>query len=580
MVQTFLEVESTNQVLSFLFFNFSSKLFFFFPNKGMNIDMDENDEISLVGCGRWCRERFFTFEKLKRRFPIVSWLPKYTFKDLKGDIIAGISVAFTIVPQGLALALLAGLPAHYGLYTSFIGCFAYAIFGTCKDVSVGPTSILAILIAPYVAIGGVDYAIILSFLIGFLMLILGILNLGFVVDFVSFPVISSFSSAAAISIAVAQLKGFFGLHYEATQFFSNLTGLFSQIDQINFYDTILGFFCLLFLLPLQHFKDFNLPNDTKTRIILNKIWKITVTSRNAIIVLTCSLIENKTHLFSVNQNIRFGLPPFALPPFETQFNGTVKKPTDILNDLIPGVFIITMVGLLETVAVSKVFMANKKYDATQDMIALGLCNIAGSFFFAFPAVGSFSRSAVNHNSGVCTLLGGILTGTLVILSLLILAPYLESIPITTLSSIIIAAVLPMIKFDDIQTIFKANLIDAFSYFITLSACLIISLEYGICFGIIFSLLILLYQIARPRITIVSRMTTTGDSFMYIKPDRSILFPSVEYVKVKITKALASSDPRSNVVAIVIDGEHMFRADSTFAMVSNLISSLNLIKFIT
>ena len=318
---------------------------------------------------------------------------------------------------------------------------------------------------------------------------------------------------------------------------------------------------------MQHFKDAKLSNDTKIGFIINKLWKVIVIARNATIVLICALIAYRTDLFSVNQNIPSGLPPFAFPSFKIEHNGVVKKTTEIFSDFFPGVIIVAMVGLVETVAVSKGFTANKKYDATQDMIALGLCNIAGSCCSAFPAVGSFSRSAVNHSSGVRTPLGGFLTSILVVVSLLTLGPCFESIPTTTLSSIIIAAVMPMIKFDDIPIIFKANLIDTFSYFITFITCLTFSLEYGICLGIIFSLSILLYQMARPRITIVSRITNHGDSFIYVKPDRSILFPSVEYVKVKISKAISANDRRSNVTSIVIDGEHMFRADSTFAMVS-------------
>ncbi|XP_015784957.1 sodium-independent sulfate anion transporter [Tetranychus urticae] len=539
---------------------------------GMNIRMDEDDETSLRGCCSWCRQRFFTKEKLKRRFPIVTWLLKYSLLDLRGDLIAGLSVAFTIIPQGLALAILAGLPAQYGLYTSFIGLFVYALFGTVKDVAFGPTSILAILIAPFVVMGGTTYAILLSFYTGLLMLILGMMNLGFVVDFVSFPVLSSFSTAAAITIACSQMKSFFGIHLTAVRFLPTVVGLLTHLHEINLWDTFLGVVCLAFLIPLQHFRTSSFfflegrvaPHSMSLRIF-SKIWNLIVTARNAVVVIICGVIAAHTNVFTINTDIKLGLPPMQIPTFSYGFNETYRSPTQVIGDLAPGILVMALVGLLETVAVANAFMPNKKLDATQELIALGIGNILGSFFSAFPATGSFSRSAVNHNSGVRTPLSGIITGSLVILALATLAPYFKFIPKPALASIIIAAVLPMVKFQDILTIWRANRIDVVPYFITLLSCLFIGLEYGIGLGVTFSLLVLLYLMARPRISIVMRKTPCGDVFLYVKPDRSVLFPSVEYMKVKISKAIDSYGCSTKHLSIVIDGEHMFRADSTFAM---------------
>ncbi|RWS28077.1 sodium-independent sulfate anion transporter-like protein [Leptotrombidium deliense] len=538
---------------------------------GLHISVDEDDDVTVRTCCRWWRDRFFTLEKLKRRFPIISWLPKYSLQDLKGDLIAGLSVAFTIIPQGLALAVLAGLPAQYGLYTSFIGCFIYALLGSCKDVAVGPTSILAILIAPYVALGGVTYAVMLSLLTGCLMLILGILNLGFIVEFISFPVISSFSSAAAITITVSQLKGFFGMHYKGSRFFPTIRAFFTNLSTINYWDMSLGILCILFLVPLQMYKDkrfFKKDCSSCGKKLLNYIWAMLVTGRNAIVVLVCAMVAALTlshHIFTLTGKIALGLPPFQVPQFEIHNNQTDKDFTAVFGDLVTGVTVLSMVGLMETVAVAKAFTSSKKFDATQEMIASGVINIMGSFFGAFPATGSFSRSAVNHSSGVRTPLGGVVTGALVILALLTLAPFFEYIPQTALCSIIIAAVLPLIRFDDLVLVWKSNKVDVIPYFATFIASLLIGLEYGICVGVIVSLFILLYQMARPKVNVSTRMTPTGEDFLYVKPDRSVFFPSVEYLKVKINKALPSDRESICIISVVIDGEHMFRTDSTFAV---------------
>ncbi|RWS08593.1 sodium-independent sulfate anion transporter-like protein [Dinothrombium tinctorium] len=544
---------------------------------GLQISIEDDDETTLRKCCCWWRERFFTLEKLKRRLPILTWLPKYSLSDLTGDLVAGISVAFTIIPQGLALSVLAGLPPQYGLYASFMGCFIYAFFGTCKDAAVGPTAILSILIAPFVALGGIPYAVSLSFLTGCMMFILGILNLGFVVEFVSFPVISSFSTAAAITITASQLKGFFGLHFKASRFLPTIKSFFKNIVHLNPWDLALGVLCLAFLLPVQMNKDKKFSKKELTnpiKKIISWLWQVVVTGRNAMIVIICAMITalSQTNAFTLTGDIDLGLPPFRFPSFSIHTNETDKEFTETFSDLIAGVSVISLVGLLETVAVAKAFTSSKKFDATQEMIALGLCNIAGSFFGAFPVTGSFSRSAVNHSSGVRTPLGGIFTATLVVLSLLTLAPFFEYIPQTALSSIIIAAVIPMIRFDDMLLIWNAHKIDLIPYIFTLLSCLVIGLEYGICIGVTISLIILLYQMARPRVRIAMRTTPDGHDFLYVKPDRNVFFPSVEYMKVKINKALPTRDKYENF-CVVIDGEHMFRTDATFGVgIKNMIES--------
>lgn len=299
----------------------------------------EQDEPTVAECCAWTRARFFTKRKFRRLLPPLKWLPNYSFNDAKGDIISGISVAFTIVPQGLALASLAGLPPQYGLYTSFMGCFVYSLLGSCKDMAVGPTSILAMIVLPYVMVGGAQYAILLAFFGGCLQLLAGILNLGFVVDFISFPVISSFSLAAAITIASSQLKGFFGLHYSASRVLEIYINFFSTIGSINLWDVGLGCFCLLFLVPLQIFKEAEImPHWSKCKPrsyrLVNFIYSLIVIGRNALAVLIGSLIaiyygqrNNDENLFTLTRKITPGLPSFDVPQFSVlSVNGTVTKP--------------------------------------------------------------------------------------------------------------------------------------------------------------------------------------------------------------------------------------------------------------
>jgi len=516
---------------------------------GMNISIDEDDQVSVGACCFWCTQRFFTVEKLKRRFPIIKWLPKYTTKDLKGDVIAGISVGFTILPQALAFAMLAGLPPQYGLYSSFMGCFIYAIFGGCRDAAIGPTSILSILTAPFALIGGPMYATLLAFISGIIMLICGFLNLGFIVDFVSLPVISAFSTSAAITILVSQLKSFFGLNYPSSRLIDNLANFIHHIHQVRLPDMCLGIACLLFLIPLQCFKDKRFlrhkSKQSSIRKLINSVWFVLVTGRNAVIVILTAIL---TYYFFFSQlttpkEIEAGLPSIRLPKFtyvdfDSKENKTIEKSFDqVLADIGKGIPVVVLISILETVAVAKTFTGSLNLDATQEMVALGICNLVSSFFGSYPIAGSFSRSAVNHSSGVRTQLGGVLTGIIVLLAIQVLTPVFSYIPQSTLSAIIVVAVLPMIKFGDVIIIFNSNCIDLIPYMVTLITSLTFGLEFGVMSGVAVSLIMLLYSIARPRISIVIRtVPNSAARFVYVKPDRSVFFPSVEYMKVKINKA--------------------------------------------
>ncbi|GFQ82608.1 sodium-independent sulfate anion transporter [Trichonephila clavata] len=177
-----------------------------------------------------CSKEYF-IGVLKKYIPILSWLPNYSVETFKGDFIAGFTVGLTVVPQGLALAQLANLPPQYGLYTAFMGSFVYAVFGTCKDLVIGPTSVMALMTAQYVQIGGPAYAALLTFLSGCFQLILGIFNLGFLMDFISAPVLSGFTSAAAIITAIMQLKGILGLKFESRGFLNTVYEFFRNISQ-------------------------------------------------------------------------------------------------------------------------------------------------------------------------------------------------------------------------------------------------------------------------------------------------------------------------------------------------------------
>ncbi|XP_076337278.1 sodium-independent sulfate anion transporter-like isoform X2 [Tachypleus tridentatus] len=549
---------------------------------------DEDDTFDVKECFINCQQKFCSVRTICRRLPVTTWLPRYTLADLKGDVIAGVTVALTVIPQGLALAVLAGLPQQYGLYTAFMGCFMYVIFGSCKDLTIGPTAIMSIITSEHVLTGGVTYSVLLTFLCGCIQLMMGLFNLGFLINFIPVPVISGFTSAAAITIAITQLKGIFGLHFSSDGFIDTLHQFYDNFDSTNIGDMTLGFVCVILLIIIRLFKDGKVPEDIAVPYMVRKLlgisWLIIVTARNALLVLICGGISAilKAHdytPFTLTQDVPPGVPAFQPPAFTYCDNSnnitTHKNFIDICKDLGSGIIIVPLLSLLEAIAVAKAFSKGKKLDATQEMFALGVCNVVGSFVSAYPATGSFSRTAINNNSGVRTPLGGLFTGVIVILALAELAPFFKYIPSAALSAIIFTAVLYMVHYKDVLMMWKTNKPDLLPWGSTFIFSFIFGLEYGIIIGIGTAIIILLYTTARPKVSISIKETSEGIKYILVRPDRALLFPSAESFRSRVTKAFPSSCTSldDGLNTMVIDGKQLTEIDYTMAlMLKNVIES--------
>uniref|UniRef100_V5HC73 Putative sulfate permease pediculus us corporis sulfate permease n=1 Tax=Ixodes ricinus TaxID=34613 RepID=V5HC73_IXORI len=433
------------------------------------------------------------------------------------------TVALTVIPQGLALADLAKLPIEYGLYTAFMGGFMYAIFGSCKDLTIGPTAIMSIMTAEYVKHGGPTYAVILTFLSGIIQILMGVLNLGFIVEFISGPVISGFTSAAAITIASTQLESLFGMKFEGELFYEIVYQFFTHLHTVKLGDSLLGVSSVILLLVVRHFKDCKFSQDSslppRVRKVIETAWWTIATARNAIVVLACAILAScllniGMEPFDLTKEVQGGLPSFRVPDFSANFNGTNsttihKDFFDIVQELGSGIPIIALLSILESVAIAKAFAKGKTLDSTQEMMAIGICNLMGSFVSAYPGTGSFSRTAINNNSGVRTPMGGVFTGAIVIMALVFMAPYFKFIPKASLAAIIITAVIFMIHYQDVPGMWRTNKIDLFPFTATFLESFVLGLEYGIIAGVVISLALLMYEHARPRIRISRKTTLSG-----------------------------------------------------------------------
>uniref|UniRef100_A0A493SVG8 Solute carrier family 26 member 11 n=1 Tax=Anas platyrhynchos platyrhynchos TaxID=8840 RepID=A0A493SVG8_ANAPP len=268
---------------------------------------------------------------LRRRLPVLGWLPRYSPGWLQLDLIAGVTVGITVVPQALAYAEVAGLPPQYGLYSSFVGCFVYCFLGTAKDVTLGPTAIMSLLVSSY-AFHDPVYAVLLAFLTGCIQLAMGLLHLGFLLDFISCPVIKGFTSAASITISFNQVKNILGLHGIPRQFFLQVYETLRRIGETRPGDAILGLTCLAALAGLRAMKS-RLPPTSHTEPLATRasyliVWTC-ATARNALVVLFAGLVAYCFQLrgsqpLTLTGSIPQGLPPCRLPPFsKAEPNGTV-----------------------------------------------------------------------------------------------------------------------------------------------------------------------------------------------------------------------------------------------------------------
>lgn len=430
---------------------------------------------------------------LKRFFPFKEWISDLRNpKNLQADIVAGVTVALVLVPQSMAYAQLAGLPPYYGLYASFLPVAIASIFGSSRQLATGPVAVVSLLtaaalepIASSDPSGYVAYAIMLAFLVGLFQLCLGLLRLGVLVDFLSHPVVTGFTNAAAIIIATSQLSKLFGVSVVTQEHhYQTIMNVISEALVNTHTPTllmgILAIFIILFVKKLSNKYPAVLISVVITTVIS---WYINFESRFGGKVIGV---------------VPDGLPSMQMPQID--FSQLVNLGTVAIA--------ISLIGFMEAISIAKAMATQTKQrlDADQELIGQGLSNLASSFFQGYPVSGSFSRSAVNISAGAVTGFSSVVTGLVVGITLLFLTPLLYHLPQATLAAVIITAVINLIKFNPIKYAWKVQKHDAIISVITFLVTLLLApeLEMGIIVGIILSLGSYCYRSMRPRVICLSK----------------------------------------------------------------------------
>ena len=498
-------------------------------------------------------------KNLQRLIPILEWLPNYTRSRFKGDFIAGITVAIILIPQGIAYALIAGLPPIYGLYCALVPQLVYAVFGSSRQVAIGPVAMDSLIVATGVstlALAGSDsyiaIAILLAFMVGGIQFLLGVFRLGFVVNFLSKPVISGFTSAVALTIGINQFRNLFGVDFiQSDQIQYVLEDIWSNIIDFNSHTTTIGLISVAVI------------------IILRKINKKIPNALIVVVVgiLTIRYFGNDFIEVAIVKDIPSGLPSFSFPELDISQ----------MKELLPIALTLVMVGYLETISIGKSLEAKQdeyKIRPNQELMALGLSNMIGSWFKAYPSTSSFSRSAINQESGATTGMASLVSVFMVLITLLFLTPLFYHLPKTVLAAIIIVAVFGLVNIKEAIFLWKANNLDFWLLIATFFSTLLFGIEYGIIIGVGLSLIILIFRTSRPYVAELGKVPDSDfyrnrerftevivdNEVLVFRFDAQLFYANSSYFIE--TLELMVEAKGAHLKLIVLDAESINRVDST------------------
>lgn len=473
---------------------------------------------------------------------------------------AGITVAVLLIPQGMAYALIAGLPPIYGLYAALTPQIIYAFLGTSRQLAVGPVAMDSLLVAA--GLGTltlvqptqyIQMAILLAFLMGAIQLLLGFFRMGFIVSFLSKPVISGFTSAAAIIIGLSQLKNLIGLSLpQSNQLHKVILALFEVKEPIHLITVIISTVSILF-------------------IVFIKKWNRKIPS--AIIAVTIGILAVSFFNLEEKGVAVVGVIPEGLPSFQLlNFDSTLIKP------LFPIALTLALVAFMEAISVAKAIEEKHddyKVDPNQELIALGGANIVGSFFQSYPTTGGFSRTAVNNEAGAKTGIAALVSALLVALILAFFTHWFYYLPKAVLGAIILVAVINLIDFKFPIRLYKKRKDEFVLLLITFLSTLFLGITEGILIGIVLSILILLYRTSKPHYAFLGRIGKTNyfkniarfpeetvqrDDLIILRFDAQLFFGNIQYFKELVYKAV--EEKQGKLKGFIINARAINYIDST------------------
>ena len=464
-----------------------------------------------------------------RYLPILNWGRHYNRITLTNDLVAAAIVTIMLIPQSLAYAMLAGLPPQVGLYASILPIIAYALFGTSRSLAVGPVAVISLMTltaaSQIAAPGSAEFiaaALVLALLSGLILLLMGVLRLGFLANLLSHPVVSGFITASGIIIATSQMKSILGIKANGEAMPELLLTLTANIADTNLPTLIIGVTAAAFLFWVRRgLKPLLIKFGISTRAadLTAKAGPIAVV---AISTLAVVLLDLESAGVKVVGQIPQSLPPFTVPLFEPALWQQLAIPALLLS----------VIGFVESVSVAQTLAAKKRHriDPDQELIGLGAANIAASFSGGYPVTGGFARSVVNFDAGAETPAAGAYTAIGIAIAALFLTPLLASLPIATLAATIIVAVLSLVDLKTPRHVWRYSKPDFAAMAATVLVTLLAGVEPGVIAGVALSLALYLWRASRPHAAIVGRMPGT-EHFRNVKRHKVITDPRILTIRI-------------------------------------------------
>jgi len=471
---------------------------------------------------------------LKNIFPFLIWLPNVTKETLRADLIAGVTGAVIVLPQGVAFAIIAGLPPQYGLYTAMITPIVAALFGSSRHLISGPTTAISIVV--FSSISGhaqpgspefISLALTLTFLAGVYQFAFGLARMGMVVNFVSHTVVVGFTAGAAILIATSQMKNVLGVSAErGDSFLHTWMNLFDGIGSFNIYVFVIAITTLILAIAIKRIKP-RFPNLLLALIAGSVLSYV---------------IDGAGHGVKVVGEIPAQLPPFSSPTFTFA----------AFKMLAPQAFAVALLGLIEAVSISRSIASksHQRIDSNQEFVGQGLSNMVGSFLSSYAGSGSFTRSGVNYASGAQTPISAIFAAFILMGVVLLVAPLTAYLPLAAMGGVILVVALNLIDIKQIKHVLVSSKSESSILLTTFFSTLFLDLEFAIYLGVLVSLVIFLARTSFPEIVTLApdidtrynkqiltdvsvKPLTQCPKLKIVRVDMSIYFGSLNHIEKKL-----------------------------------------------
>ncbi len=487
---------------------------------------------------------------LRRTLPILDWGRRYDRGTLTNDLIAAVIVTVMLVPQSLAYAMLAGLPPQIGLYASMLPLVAYMVFGTSRTLAVGPVAVISLMTAAAISQiaepGSPEFvamAAALAFLSGLMLVLMGVFRLGFLAGLLSRPVISGFITASGILIAVSQLKHILGVQAGGNTLPDMLAGLYHARHGVNFYALAVGVGTVVFLLFVRSRLKGLLLRLGLGRSLAELLVRLGPIAAIVVTIAVAVVFDLGARGVPLVGAIPQGLPPLALPDLSLATLTTLAGPALLLS----------VVGFVESISIAQTLAAKRRQRIVpnQELIGLGVANLASGLSSGYPVTGGFARSVVNFDAGAETPAAGFYTAIGIALVTLFLTPFLAHLPQATLAATIIIAVLSLVDIAAIRRVYAYSRPDFIAICATILVTWIWGVEIGVVAGVVVSLALHLQRTSRPHMAIVGQMpgtehfrnvarhqVITDASVLGLRIDESLYFGNCHYLEDTILKMVA------------------------------------------